>query len=465
MAIDVAADTFPKLLIRNAREHAQRPAIRHKDLGIWHTWTWAEMLEAVRAYALGLRRLGVARGDTVAIVGSNRPKLYWSVMAAQTLGAIPVPVYADAVAEELAYVLAHAEVRFAAVEDQEQVDKIQSVAAQVPKLERIFYDEPRGLRDYDHAKLHAIDDIIADGRRALADDAALGEWLDREIAAGNGADPSIILYTSGTTGQSKGVMLSASGCINAAADTVAFDKLTAEDETLAYLPLAWVGDHYLNYAQGLVAGFCLACPENAETAMVDMREIGPSFYFAPPRTLEQLLTRVMIRIEDAHPLKRRVFHYFLGVARRHGEKILNGEPVPPTGRLLYRLGNVLVYGPLKNVLGLSRVRVAYTAGEAIGPDLFSFYRSIGLNLKQLYGQTEAFLYLTAQPDGKIFSDTVGPAMTNVDIRIADGGEVQFKSPGMFVGYFKDEAKTAEVRTATATSRPATPASSIRKAGT
>jgi long-chain acyl-CoA synthetase len=447
VAIDVAADTFPKLLIRNAREHAQRPAIRHKDLGIWHTWTWAEMLEAVRAYAVGLHRLGVARGDTVAIVGSNRPKLYWSVMAAQTLGAIPVPVYADAVAEELACVLAHAEVRFAAVEDQEQVDKIQSVAAQVPKLERIFYDEPRGLRDYDHAKLHAIDNIIADGRRALAEDAALGEWLDREIGAGNGADPSIILYTSGTTGQSKGVMLSASGCINAAADTVAFDKLTAEDETLAYLPLAWVGDHYLNYAQGLVAGFCLACPENAETAMVDMREIGPSFYFAPPRTLEQLLTRVMIRIEDAHPLKRRVFHYFLGVARRHGEKILNGEPVPPTGRLLYRLGNVLVYGPLKNVLGLSRVRVAYTAGEAIGPDLFSFYRSIGLNLKQLYGQTEAFLYLTAQPDGKIFSDTVGPAMTNVDIRIADGGEVQFKSPGMFVGYFKDEAKTAEVRTA------------------
>ena len=447
MAIDVASDTFPKLLIRNAREHAQRPSIRHKDLGIWHTWTWAETLEVVRAYAVGLHRLGVARGDTVAIVGANRPKLYWSVMAAQTLGAIPVPVYADAVADELAYVLAHADVRFAAVEDQEQVDKIRSVAAQVPKLERIFYDEPRGLRDYDHSKLHAIDDIIADGRVALAGDAALGEWLDREIAAGQGADPSIILYTSGTTGQSKGVMLSASGCINAAADTVAFDKLTAEDETLAYLPLAWVGDHYLNYAQGLVAGFCLACPENAETAMVDMREIGPSFYFAPPRTLEQLLTRVMIRIEDAHPLKRRVFHYFLGVARRHGDKILSGEPVPLAGRLLYRLGNILVYGPLKNVLGLSRVRVAYTAGEAIGPDLFSFYRSIGLNLKQLYGQTEAFLYLTAQPDGKIFSDTVGPAMTNVDIRIAEGGEVQFKSPGMFVGYFKDDAKTAEVRTA------------------
>jgi long-chain acyl-CoA synthetase len=243
------------------------------------------------------------------------------------------------------------------------------------------------------------------------------------------------------------VVLSGAGCINAASDTVAFDRLTAQDEALAYLPLAWVGDHYLNYAQGLVAGFCMACPENAETAMTDMREIGPSFYFAPPRVLEQMLTRVMIRIEDAHALKRRTFHYFLGVARRHGEKILNGEPVPLAGRLLYRLGELLVYGPLKNVLGLSRVRIAYTAGEAIGPDLFSFYRSIGLNLKQLYGQTEAFLYLTAQPDGKIFSDTVGPPMTNVDIRIADGGEVLFKSPGMFIGYFKDDAKTDAVRTA------------------
>jgi long-chain acyl-CoA synthetase len=447
VAIDAASDTFPKLMIRNARVYAQRPAIRHKDLGIWHTWTWAEVLEAVRAYAVGLHRLGVARGDTVAIVGANRPKLYWSVMTAQTLGAIPVPVYADAVADELAYVLAHAEVRFAAVEDQEQVDKIQSVAARVPKLERIFYDEPRGLRDYDHGKLHAIDDVIKDGRGALAGDAAIGQWLDREIASTKGCDPSIILYTSGTTGPSKGVVLCAEGSIRAAADTVAFDKLTAADETVAYLPLAWVGDHYLNYAQGLVAGFCISCPENSETAMVDMREIGPSFYFAPPRTLEQLLTGVTIRIEDAHPLKRRLFHYFLGVARRHGEKILNAEAVPLSGRLLYGIGEILVYGPLKNVLGLSRVRVAYTAGEAIGPDLFSFYRSIGLNLKQLYGQTEAFLYLTAQPDRKILADTVGPAMPNVDIRIADGGEVQFKSPGMFVGYFKDDAKTAEVRTA------------------
>jgi len=448
VAADAArADTFPKLLIRNARLYAERPAYRHKDLGIWQVWTWKQVLEEARAFAVGLSRLGLKRGDTMAIIGSNRPRLYWSIMSAQMLGVVPVPVYADAVADELAYVLDHADVRFATVEDQEQVDKILTVSQRLPKLEQVVYDEARGLRDYDHSRLHAIDDVIAEGRVALANEPACAPWLDHEIDAGKGSDRSIILYTSGTTGQSKGVVLSAIGCINAASDTVAFDRLTEQDEALAYLPLAWVGDHYLNYAQALVAGFCLACPERTDTAMADLKEIGPTFFFAPPRVFEQMLTRVMIRMEDAGALKRRLFHAFLGVARRYGEDLLNGARVSLMGRLLYGLGEMLVYGPLKNVLGLSRVRIAYTAGEAIGPDLFSFYRSIGLNMKQLYGQTEAFLYLTAQPDGKIYSDTVGSVMTNVDLRIAEDGEVLFKSPGMFVGYFKDEAKTAEVMTA------------------
>jgi long-chain acyl-CoA synthetase len=440
------ADTFPKLLVRNAETFRGRPAMRCKDLGIWQTWTWDQVLDEVRALAVGLSRLGLKAGDTIAIVGSNRPRLYWSITAAQMLRAIPVPVYSDAVADELAYVLAHAEVRFAAVEDQEQVDKILSVSERLPRLERIVYDEARGLRDYDHGRLNAIDDVIADGRAALAADPALGRRLDDEIAAGQGSDTSIILYTSGTTGASKGVVLSAQGCIAAARDTVAFDKLTDEDEAIAYLPLAWVGDHYLNYAQGMVAGFCTACPESGETVTQDMCEIGPTFFFAPPRVFEQMLTRVMIRIEDAGSVKRHLFHYFVGVARRYGERILTRQRVSLAGRLLYALGRFMVYEPLKNVLGLSRVRVAYTAGEAIGPDLFSFYRSLGLNLKQLYGQTEAFLYVTAQPDGEIHSDTVGPAVPNVDIRLADNGEVQFRSPGMFVGYFKDDERTADVLT-------------------
>ena len=421
--------------------------MRHKDLGIWQTWSWSQALEIVRAYATGLHRLGLGRGETIAIVGTNRPRLYWSMMAAQMLGGVPVPVYADAVADELAFVLAHAEVRFAAVEDQEQVDKIMSVKQRLPRLERLLYDEDRGLRDYDHSRLHSMDDVIADGRQALRDDARLPAWLDAEIEKGKGSDPSIILYTSGTTGTSKGVVLTGERSIAAAADSVAFDRLTEKDVALAYLPLAWAGDHYLNYTQGLVSGFCTACPESPDTAMADLREIGPTFYFAPPRTLEALLTRVTIRMEDAGYLKRRMFQYFIGVARAYGERILDRQPVPLTGRLLYAIGNVLVYGPLKNVLGFSRVRVAYTAGEAIGPDLFAFYRAIGLNLKQLYGQTEAFLYLAAQPDGEVFPDTVGPTFPNVDMRIAENGEVQFKSPGMFTGYFKDDERTAEVFTA------------------
>jgi len=446
MADGGSFDTFPKLLLRNAARFGSRPAFRHKDLGIWQTWTWTQVAEIVRAYAAGLQRLGLLPGDTIAIVGSNRPKLYWTVMAAQALRAIPVPVYSDAVADELAHVLAHADVKFVAAQDQEQVDKVLSVSDRVPHLRKIVYDELRGLRNYDHDRLMAIHDVIEDGRAALAGNAALGEQIDEIIRQGEGSDISIILYTSGTTGASKGVMLSARGCIDAATDTVRFDRLTDNDVALAYLPLAWVGDHYLNYAQGLAAGFCMACPESRETIEQDLREIGPTFYFAPPRVFEDMLTRMMIRMEDAAGIKRLIFNYFLGIARRYGEAILTGKPVPLAGWLLYALGRMILYEPLKNVLGLSRVRVAYTAGEAIGPDLFAFYRSIGLNLKQLYGQTEAFLYVTCQPDGEIYSDTVGPAAPNVDIRIAESGEVQFRSPGKFVGYFKDQAKTAQTLT-------------------
>jgi long-chain acyl-CoA synthetase len=446
VAEDAAADTFPKLLIHHARVRGDHPALRHKDMGIWQTWTWADLLREVRATALGLSKLGIKRGDTVAIAGNNRPRLYESILAAQALGAIPVPVYADAVATEMAYVLDHADVAVAVVQDQEQVDKILSVQEQLPKLRHIVYDETRGLRDYDHSRLHSLGQLIAEQEAIMAGDPEAVARIDREIDAGSAADPSIILYTSGTTGRSKGVVLSAGRCIAAAQDTVTFDKLTDRDVVLAYLPLAWVGDHYLNYAQSLVAGFCMACPESPDTAQQDLREIGPTFYFAPPRVFENLLTRVMIRMEDAGYLKRHLFHYFIGVARRYGEKILNGQPVPLGGRLLYGLGEILIYGPLKNVLGFSRVRTAYTAGEAIGPELFSFYRSLGLNLKQLYGQTEAFLYVTCQADGDIRSDTVGPAAPNVDIRLSDSGEVMFKSPGMFLGYFKESEKTADTMT-------------------
>ncbi len=442
---DARLDTFPKLLGGHARLRPTRPAMRHKDLGIWRTWTWAEAEEEVRAYAAGLRELGVGAGTRVAVVGANRPWLYWTILAAQWLRATPVPVYADAVAEEMAYVLDHAEAVLAVAQDQEQVDKLLTIQERTPGLGRILYDEPRGLRDYDHARLNPVSEIVARGRELLRDPAVAAE-IEALRVAGSAEDVSIMLYTSGTTGRSKGVMLSAGRCVAAARDTVAFDHLKETDEVLAYLPLAWVGDHYMNYAQALVAGFCVACPESAETVEIDLREIGPSFYFAPPRVFEGLLTRIMIRMEDAGKLKRRMFHHYLNVARLWGEKILDGQTVPLSARISYGIGNFLVYGPLKNVLGFSRIRVAYTAGEAIGPELFSFYRSLGMNLKQLYGQTEAFLYVTAHKDGHVSAKTVGPPLPHVEIRLSDDGEVLYKSPGRFVGYFKEPEKTAETMT-------------------
>jgi long-chain acyl-CoA synthetase len=440
-----AEDTFAKLLRAHASLRGTRPAFRHKDLGLWQTWTWVDVYDQTRAIAQGLIGLGLKRGETIAIVGANRPRLYWAITAAQMIGAVPVPVYADAVADEIAAVLDHSEATIIVAQDQEQVDKILSVRDRLPKLAHLLYDEPRGLNEYAESGLEALAVIAAIGSAALADPAAARD-LDRLIDGGRGSDPSVILYTSGTTGRSKGVVLSGERSIGAARCTVAFDRLTDQDEALAYLPLAWVGDHYLNYAQGYVAGFCIACPESAETVANDLREIGPTYHFAPPRVFEALLTRVQIRMEDAGAVKRWLFRVFMDVAGRWGEKIANGEPVPLSARLAYHLGDLLIYAPLKNALGFSRVRVAYTAGEAIGADLFAFYRSIGLNLKQLYGQTEAFLFVTAQTDRGVRSDTVGPPAPNVELRIADSGEVQFKSPGMFVGYFRENDKTREAMT-------------------
>jgi long-chain acyl-CoA synthetase len=439
-------DTFPKLIARNARVRPHRTAFRHKDLGIWQSWDWSRVHGSVRGFAAGLHGLGVRKGDKVAIVGANRPRLYWAMAAAQWIGAVPVPVYADSVAEEMAYVLAHAEVVTAVVQDQEQVDKLLSVAEQVPTLSHILYDEPRGLRDYDHSRLHPLDDFIAEGEARLARDAELASVIDGALAAGAGADLAIILYTSGTTGRPKGVMLTHDNVLAAARMGCDFDKLDETDEIIAYLPLAWVGDHIFSYAQAILAGLCVNCPESPDTVVEDRREIGTTYAFAPPRVFENMLTLTMVRMEDAGRLKRAMFKYFIDHAGRVGERILNGERVGAWDRLLYALGDFLVYAPLRNRFGLTDIKVGYTAGEAIGPEIFRFYRSIGVNLKQLYGQTEASVYVTMQPDGEIFADTVGRPVPGVEIKIDENGEVLFRSPGVFQAYYKDPEKTAETKT-------------------
>ncbi len=448
---DVAAssvvDTVPKLLLQNAKQYGSRPAFREKAFGIWQTWTWGQTKDEIEAFAIGLKQLGVARGDTVAVIGDNRPHLYWAFCAAQSIGAIPVPVYQDSVAEEMAYVLSHAEVKYAIVEDQEQADKVLSVASDVGSIRKIIYNDPRGLQKYDPNDLVSIESVQEMGRKALkADPGAERAWL-AEIAAGKGSDVSVMLYTSGTTGRPKGVMLTQANVVLSGRNANKFDSFTPNDSMIAYLPMAWVGDHIFSYGQTFAGALCVACPESPDTVTEDRREIGPSYFFAPPRVFENMLTQIMVRMEDAGRLKKKMFRYFLDVARRCGEAILDGRPVSTADRLLYRLGDLLVYAPLRNRMGFSNLRVAYTAGEAIGPELFSFFRSLGINLKQLYGQTEASVFITLQPNGEVYPETVGKPGPDVEIRIAENGEVLFKSPGVFLKYYKNDAATAETKTA------------------
>ena len=434
-------DTFPRRLLAHGLVRPRGPAFREKYLGIWQTWNWAQVGAEVRELACGLASLGFERGMNLAIIGDNRPRLYWAMMAAQCLGGVPVPLYQDAPAADMAYVLNDAEIAFAIVEDQEQVDKLLELQSLCPAIGRIAYEDERGMRRYGQQSLLSLARLQELGR---AWDKANPGAFDAAVAAGKGTDTAIILYTSGTTGKPKGVCQSHASLLAAGAGGVGFDKLTDREDILSYLPMAWVGDCLFSLAQALVAGFTVNCPESGDTVLIDLREIGPTYYFAPPRVFENMLTTVMIRMEDASAIKRRMFDYFMQVARRSGAAILDGKPVPVGDALLYKLGSVLVYGPLKNVLGLSRVRVAYTAGAAIGPDLFRFYRSIGVNLKQLYGSTETCAYVCLQPDGNIKFDSVGLPAPGVEVKLADNGEVLVRSISTMDGYFKRPDATAEV---------------------
>ena len=437
-------DTFPRLLLDHAAHRGGRPAMREKDLGIWQTYSWRQVADQVRALASGLAALGFRRGEHLAIIGDNRPRLYWAMAAAQSLGGIPVPLYQDAATEEMGFVLAETDVRFAVVEDQEQVDKLLELRARVPSLQCIIYDDARGLRHYPAELLRHYDDVQKEGR---AFDAAHPGFFADAVAEGRSGDVAIMLYTSGTTGHPKGVMLTHDNLIRTGRGGNEREHLTEDEEVLAYLPMAWVGDNLFSYTQGQVAGFCMSCPESSDTVPTDMREIGPTYFFAPPRVYENLLTQVSIRMEDASRLKRWLYAKFMDVARRVGTKLLDGQPVSFLDRSLYALGDLVIYAPLRNVLGLSRIRVAYTAGEAIGPDLFRFYRSLGVNLKQLYGSTETSVFVCIQPDGAVKADTVGTRAKDVEVRISEQGEVLVRSPGVFHSYFKNPEATREAKTA------------------
>jgi long-chain acyl-CoA synthetase len=434
--------TIPDLLARNVARHGAKPAYREKEFGIWQSWTWAQASEQIDALAMGLLTLGANVGDHVAVSGRNRPALYWAMVAAQRIGCIPVPLYAEAAAEEIAYALDHCGARFAVVGDQEQVDKIADVRDGLTQLDHVIYLDGRGLRKYDHAAMTSYADLQMAGRAS-----GLLDQVNARSAARTYDDTCVMLYTSGTTGRPKGVVLSNRNVIETSKNSSEFDHLRADDEVLAYLPMAWVGDFIFSVGQAMWTGFCVNCPESADTMQLDLREIGPTYFFAPPRVFEQQLTNVMIRMEDAGRFKKWLFHRYMAVGRRVGALLLDGKQVSAGDRLNYMLAKLLVIGPLKNTLGLSRVRVGYTAGEAIGPEIFDFYRALGINLKQLYGQTEATVFITQQPDGEVRSDTVGVPSPGVELRIAENGEVFYRSPGVFVEYYKNPESTASTKDA------------------
>ncbi|HEX5816922.1 MAG TPA: AMP-binding protein [Methylomirabilota bacterium] len=434
-------ETFPRLVRENARTRGNRVAIREKDYGIWQSYTWRDYFEQARLIALGLASLGFRRGDKVAIVGDNRPQLYWAVLATQALGGVPVPLYQDGIEKEMEYILDHAEARFAIVEDQEQVDKLLHVRARCPRLETIVYDDARGLRAYSEPFLMSLEQLQEAGRKF---EVGHPSYFEEEVDRGRVDDPAIICYTSGTTGVPKGAVLSHRNLIVTARNAAESERLRDDEEILSYLPMAWIGDHIFSYAQSILVGFAINCPESAATVLHDLREIGPTYFFAPPRIWESLLTNVMVRVEDSAWPKRRLVRFFLDLAQDLERARLAGRAASGWRRWLYPLGQVLVYGPLRDNLGLRRVRRAYTAGEAIGPEIFLFFRGLGINVKQLYGMTEASVFVTIQRDGDVRLDSVGTPIPGVDLKISDQGEVLFRSPGVFQGYHKNPEATAQV---------------------
>ena len=436
--------TFPKLLLQHASGRPGAPAMREKEYGIWQSLSWADMAVMVQHLAAGLHQAGLQRGEHMVVVGANRPRLYATMLAVQSLGAIPIPLYQDAAALECIYPLNNADVRFAFAEDQEQVDKLLEIRDRCPQISNIYFDDPRGLRKYDEPGLASLDELLASGK---AFSVLHPDFLKNEINKAQPDDVAAMFFTSGTTGNPKGVVHTHNSLLNRAKAGADFDKLTHAEEVLAYLPPAWIGQNIFSYAQWLACGYVVNCPESAATVTIDLKEIGPTYYFAPPRVFEGLLTSVMIRMEDAGAIKRNMFHYFMTVAKRVGPAKMDGKSLSLTDSVLYGLGNLCVYGPLRNTLGFSRVRVAYTAGEAIGPDLFTFYRSIGINIKQLYGSTETAVFVCLQPDHEARADTVGVPCAGVEIKVADNGEILVKSPGLLKEYFKNPEATAEVMSA------------------
>ena len=433
--------TLPRFLLRNVKSFPNRTAMREKDRGIWQAHTWRQYHDQVRDLTQGLAALGFRRGDKLSVIGDNRPRLYWAQVAAQCVGGISVPVYQDSIARELAYVLSHAEVSVVVAEDQEQVDKILALRDQLPKLSLIVYDDPRGMTHYRYDWMKSYAEVQELGRRFAQEHPG---FFEAEIEQGEAGDVAMFAYTSGTTGDPKGAMLTHQNLVGTGEILVKSEDVRIDDEWLAYLPMAWVGDSLYTLVINLMVGFTVNCPESPETVQRDLRELGPTAVLAPPRIWENMLTTLQVRAADATPLKRWVFEHFRQAAEEAEILRADGKPIPAGLRAQCALGEFLVYGPVRDQLGLRRARWAYTGGAPLGPDTYRFFRSFGVNLKQVYGSTEVTGLVSLQPDAEANPTTAGRPCRGIDVRIGERGEVLVRSTGIFKGYYKNEEATREV---------------------
>ena len=437
----VPADaTLPRLLKRNAEERGGAPAMREKSMGIWRTLTWSGYYGLVRDFALGLASLGFKRGDVLAVIGDNRPRLYAAQLAAQCLGGMPAPLYQDAAADELVYVLEHAEAGVVIAEDQEQVDKILSIRARLPKLRLIVYEDARGMFHYRDDALCSFESVETRGREFGAQHPG---HVEAEIAKGRPEDIALLCYTSGTTGRPKGAMLSHANLIASGTAFLASTDLQPGDDWLAYLPMAWIGDGVYTLVLQTMVGFACNCPESPETVQRDLRELGPSAFLAAPRIWENLLTQIQVKASDASWLKRRTFETLRDKAIEAELLRADGKPVPAGLRAILAIGEFLVYGPVRDQIGLRRARWCLTGGAPLGADTFRFFRAFGVNLKQVYGSTELSAFVSVQPDTEANPNTVGPPGPGIEVRIAENGEVLVRGANVFRGYHRQEDATRE----------------------
>jgi long-chain acyl-CoA synthetase len=436
----VTPDGHPSTLVaavaRNAAESGSNIAVRERKFGIWRERDWAAVLSEVLAMAAGLEELGLKEGSALTVIGDNRPRLYFAMLAAGVLRAFPVPVFPDVSANELATYTLHGLPTMAVAEDQEQVDKLIELREQIGRPTTIIYDDDRGLGTYTGAGIVSFDSVVASGLRRLAAEPGLASEL---IGRAGPDDIAVLLHSSGTTGTPKGIPLRHRNILGGVANAAAAGYFGDNEELFAYLPTAWVGDFVFTLGAGLFLRSTINIPERQETALHDLREVAPTFYLAAPRAWDSMLTRVQVGMADSTPLKRRLFNIFMPKAIALERKRLAGGKPTVFERLVHAVGNLFVYGPVRDFLGLSRAERAFTGGEAIGEDTFLFFRALGVKLKQFYGQTETCALTAAQTEGHVKLHTVGPPMSGVDVRIAESGEILVRSVSVIDGYFGGDA--------------------------